>query len=67
LQHAAPDSGKPGLERYSSGDGAIFIQQTGSVVVAVESFDSAVAERLIALGLKQGQESPQPASTGSMR
>jgi len=62
LEHKATDPGKPGLEKYSSSDGAIFIQQTGNMVVAVESFDPSVAERLIELGLKQGHESPQPAA-----
>ncbi|HEX5433912.1 MAG TPA: hypothetical protein VFY05_06725, partial [Candidatus Angelobacter sp.] len=36
--------------------GPIYIQQTGNVVVAVESFDPENADRLIQLGLKQAEE-----------
>lgn len=56
LQHVAADPSKPGLERYTSADGPIFVQQTGNMVVAVESFDADDAEKLIRAGLKQGQE-----------
>jgi len=56
LQHANSDPAKPGLDQYSSSDGPIFIQQMGSLVVAVESFDAKTAARLIQAGLKQGQE-----------
>jgi hypothetical protein len=45
----------PGLDQYTSSDGLIFIQQTGTAVVAVESFDQDVAKRLIEAGLKQAQ------------
>lgn len=55
LQHLPVDPAKPGLERYSSADGPIFVQQTGNVVVAVESFDAEYADKLIHAGLKQAQ------------
>lgn len=61
LQHAAADPARPGLDKYQSTDGPIFIQQTGNTVVAVESFDTEAADKLIQTGLKQAQE-PQPAS-----
>ncbi len=38
---------------WASSDGLIFIQQTGNMVVAVESFDEDVAKKLIEAGLKQ--------------
>jgi hypothetical protein len=38
-----------------SADGPIFIQQTGSAVVAVESFDPENANHLIEAGLRQAQ------------
>jgi hypothetical protein len=56
LRHAPADSGKAGVERYSTSDGDVYIQQTENVVVAVESFDSASAEKLIQLGVKQAQQ-----------
>jgi hypothetical protein len=56
LQHLAADPAKPGLERYSSADGPIYVQQTGNMVVAVESFDAEYADKLIQAGVKQGQE-----------
>jgi hypothetical protein len=56
LQHLPPDPAKPGLDRYTSADGLIFIQQTGNVVVAVESFDPETADKLIQIGLKQAEE-----------
>ena len=56
LEHLATDPAKPGLERYSSSDGLIFVQQAGNLVVAVESFDAESAAKLIQAGLKQGQE-----------
>jgi hypothetical protein len=57
LKHLPPDPAKPGLDRYTSSDGPIFIQQTGNMVVAVESFDPESAQKLIEAGVKQGQES----------
>jgi hypothetical protein len=56
LQRAQPDPAQPGLEKYLSSDGPIFIQQSGTTVVAVESFDPATAMKLIKAGLKQAQE-----------
>jgi hypothetical protein len=56
LRHAPADLGKPGLDRYSTSDGDIYIQQTENVVVAVESFDPANTDKLIQVGLKQAQE-----------
>ena len=56
LQQLPADPAGPGLNRYSSADGPIFIQQAGNVVVAVESFDPENANRLIELGLKQAEE-----------
>ncbi len=60
LEHVAADAAHPGLDRYKSADGPIFVQQTGNAVVAVESFDADAAEKLIQAGLKQAQEQ-QPA------
>jgi hypothetical protein len=56
LQPAAADPARPGLDKYASADGLIFIQQTGNTVVATESFDQDVAQRLIDAGLKQTAE-----------
>jgi hypothetical protein len=56
LHRAAADAAAPGLEKYTSADGPIFIQQTGNVVVSVESFDEESAKKLIELGVKQTQE-----------
>jgi hypothetical protein len=43
----------PGREKYLSSDGVIFIQHTGDVVIAVESFDESTAEKLIQQTLKK--------------
>src|SRR3954471_21342960 len=57
--HSFPDSEfVPGRAVYSSSDGPIFIQHTGNVVVAVESFDQESAKKLIELGVNQSQENP---------
>jgi hypothetical protein len=53
LRRIASDA--PGLDTYSSADGPIFIQQTGNMVIAVESFDEDVAKRLMQTGVKQDQ------------
>jgi hypothetical protein len=55
LRRVAADSPAaiPGRDQYMSADGPIFIQQTGNVVVAVESFEQDWANRLIEAGLKQ--------------
>jgi len=67
LQHQPPDAAKPGLDKYRSSDGSIFIQQTGNMVVTVESFDPAVVDRLVELGLKQGQETAEKVSSTEQR
>ena len=67
LQHQPRDAAKPGLDKYLSNDGPIFIQQTGDMVVTVESFDPAAVDRLIELGLKQGQETAVTVSSGDKR
>jgi hypothetical protein len=51
LRRIASDA--PGLDTYSSADGPIFIQQTGNMVIAVESFDEDVAKRLMQTGVKE--------------
>jgi hypothetical protein len=53
LQRIASDA--PGLGTYSSADGPIFIQQTGNMVIAVESFDEEMAKRLMQTGVKREQ------------
>ena len=55
LHRVPADTAIPGRDQYSSSDGPIFIQQTGNMVVAVESFDGDVAEKLIEAGLRQGE------------
>ncbi|HEY6304976.1 MAG TPA: hypothetical protein VI488_00795 [Candidatus Angelobacter sp.] len=67
LQHAAADASHPGLDKYQSADGLIFIQQTGTAVVAVESFDPDSADKLIQAGLKQAQESTHGVPSGGER
>jgi hypothetical protein len=57
LQPVAADPAHPGLDKYSSADGLILIQQTGNTVVATESFDQDVAQKLIEAGLKQTGQS----------
>ncbi len=54
LQRAQADSSRPGLDKFISADGPIFIQQTGNMVVISESFDPDTANKLIDAGLKQG-------------
>jgi hypothetical protein len=54
LQRAQADSSRPGLDKFISADGPIFIQQTGNMVVISESFDPDTANKLITAGLKQG-------------
>jgi hypothetical protein len=60
LQRTQPDPAKPGLERFLTSDGPVFIQQTGNAVVAVESFDQETAGKLIKAGLKQAAETGKP-------
>jgi hypothetical protein len=45
-------SDAPGLQIFSSADGPIFLQQTGNLVIAVESFDEEMAKRLMQTGVK---------------
>jgi hypothetical protein len=61
IERAAADPKHPGLDRYHTSDGDVFIQQTGDAVVAVESFDPDSAAKLIQAGLKQAGAA---ASTG---
>ena len=63
LRRQPADSSRPGLEKYQSAEGPIFIQQTGNMVVTVESFDPAIVDRLIEIGLKQGQETAETVSS----
>ena len=63
LRRQPADSSRPGLEKYTSAEGPISIQQTGNMVVTVESFDPGIVDRLIELGLKQGQETRQTVSS----
>jgi hypothetical protein len=57
LHRVPADAAVPGRDQYMSADGAIFIQQTGNILVAVESFDEDMAKKLIEAGLKQAGES----------
>ena len=56
LQNVSADSATKGRYEFKSSDGPIFIQQTGNMVVAVESFDEDVAEKLIEAGVKQTEQ-----------
>lgn len=56
LHRSPADETIPGRVQYSSSDGPIFIQQTGNMVIAVESFDEENAKRLMETGLKQAAE-----------
>jgi hypothetical protein len=64
LRQLPADPARPGLDKYQSADGPIFIQQTGNAVVAVESFDPDAADKLIQAGLKQAPQSPQAGQSG---
>ena len=59
LRHLPADPANSGLNKYSSDDGALFIRQTGTAVVAVESFDDDSAMKLIEAGVKQAGASVQ--------
>jgi hypothetical protein len=59
LRHVAA-AAVPGRDQYTSADGLIVIQQTGNMVVAVESFDEDSAKKLIEAGLKTA-----PATAGA--
>ena len=55
LEHAQADASS-GRDKYLSADGPIYIQQTGNLVIAVESFDDPTSEKLIQSVLaQQGQ------------
>jgi hypothetical protein len=56
LRLAQASSAVPGLNKYTSADGPIFIQQTGNVVMSVESFDEESAKKLLELGVKQAEQ-----------
>jgi hypothetical protein len=45
----------PEVLAWASSDGLIFIQQTGNMVTAVESFDEETAKRLMQTAVKEGQ------------
>lgn len=60
LQRSASDNSRSGLQKFSSPDGPIFIQQTDSIVVAVESFSQADAEKLMDAGLKSARQQTLP-------
>jgi hypothetical protein len=49
--------------QWASADGPIIIQQTGNMVIAVESFDEETANKLIEAGLKQTAETAHPPAT----
>jgi hypothetical protein len=53
VQRMAPQENMPGRDKYSSADGPIYIQQNGPLVIAVESFDDALAQRVIQAVLSQ--------------
>jgi len=46
----------PETLQWASADGPIFIQQTGNMVIAVESFDEKAAKKLIEIGVQQAKE-----------
>src|SRR5215471_15092154 len=51
LEHE--QGGTSGPDKYSSADGPIYVQQNGNVVIAIESFDDATAQKLIQAVLTQ--------------
>jgi len=51
LEHGM--GGASGPDKYSTADGPIYIQQNGSLVIAIESFDDATAQKLIQAVLTQ--------------
>lgn len=60
LEHAQPEASS-GRDKYLSADGPIYIQQTGDLVIAIESFDDATADKLIQAVLAQQGQSQQAA------
>jgi hypothetical protein len=63
LRRVPANAAIPGRNTYSSSDGPIFIQQSGSIVIAVESFEQDWANKLIEAGLKQAGENGHPPAT----
>jgi hypothetical protein len=53
LRRVAAEPAIPGCNQYESSDGPILIQQTGHMVVAVESFDQDLAKKVMEAGMKQ--------------
>jgi hypothetical protein len=53
VDHAQLAAGTQGRQKYVTADGPVFIQQNGNVVIAVESFDDAMADKLIQVSQKQ--------------
>jgi hypothetical protein len=64
LQHANTGAAIPGRDEYMSSDGLIVIQQTGNMVVAVESFDQDVTGKLVELGLKTAEQTEKAPQAG---
>jgi hypothetical protein len=60
LERAQTDGG-PGREKYLSADGPIYIQQSGNLVIAVESFDDATSEKVIEAVLAHEGQAQQAA------
>ena len=50
-----------GRDKYLTADGPVYIQQNGNLVIALESFDDGVAEKLIQAVLKQQLQAQQAA------
>jgi hypothetical protein len=61
VEHNQLATAVTGRERYVSADGPIYIQQDGNLVIAVESFEDSLAEKLIEVVLSQ-QRQPQQAA-----
>jgi hypothetical protein len=59
LRRVPGDASFPERHQYMSSDGPIFIQQTGNMVVAVESFEEETAKRLMETGVKQANVAGQ--------
>ena len=68
LERAQVAGDIPGREKYLSADGPIFIQHNGDLVIAVESFDDATADKLIRAVQKkveQGSKESTPAKSSA--
>jgi len=53
LERAPSQGNNSGRDKYSSSDGPIFIAQQGDLLVVMESFDEATAEKLIQAAQKR--------------